>query len=99
MRVDQLRPCPFCGIRPERHESVGPSGYTWSTEEEKIFSVACMITNCPPSGIYLPDLVWNVDSHTQNGLMESIFSTMEAEKSQAIDEKRDCYNSYLKRHE
>ncbi len=99
MRVDQLTPCPFCGVRPARHDSVGPSGFTWSTEEEQIFLVACMTKNCPPSGIYLPDEVWNFDAQTQIGLMGSIFATMEAEKSPDLEERREAYKVYQRRHE
>jgi len=56
-----------------------------------------MTKDCPPSGIYLPDQVWNFDSQTQAGLMDGIFATMEAEKSPDLEERREYYKAYLKR--
>jgi len=58
-----------------------------------------MTKNCPPSGIYLPDEVWNFDAQTQIGLMGSIFATMEAEKSPDLEERREAYKVYQRRHE
>ena len=97
MRINRLKPCPFCGAKPVRNDDIGPTGFAWSNEEEQIFHVACMTKGCPPSGVYLPDIAWNIDSTTQEGLMENIFATMKAEESPLHDERQEFYKEYLKR--
>lgn len=91
MRLDQLEPCPFCGNKPARHADVGPTGFTWSQEEDQIFPVACMTKNCQPSGVYLPDVVWNENSTTQGKLMKSVLQILEADESPLFEEKKKSY--------
>lgn len=98
MRINQLAACPFCGEKPERHDSVGPSGYTWSTEEEKIFPVACLTKGCPPSGVYLPDVTWNTVADKQSTLMKSVFSNLEANESPELERKKKFYRLYVMSH-
>lgn len=98
MKIYQLLPCPFCGNQPIRHDSVGPSGYTWSTEEEQIFPVACMTDGCQSAGAYLPDVLWNQVAGEQGSIMKAIFETMEAEHSPLLEDKKKRYRLYLMSH-
>lgn len=98
MKIGQLVPCPFCGNQPTRHDSVGPSGFTWSKEEEQIFPVACMTHGCQPSGTYLPDILWNQVAGKQGSLMKAIFETMEAEHSPLLEDKKKRYRLYVISH-
>ena len=95
MRVDQLKPCPFCGAKPVRNDDIGPTGFTWSNEEEQIFHVACMTKNCPPSGAYIPDVVWNEYTSRQGALMKYVFQLLEDESSPLFEEKKKRYRLYV----
>lgn len=98
MKLNQLNVCPFCGEKPVRHDSVGPSGFTWSTEQDQIFPVACVTKGCPPSGDYLPDVTWNAVTDKQSTLMESIFSNLEANDSPELERKKKSYRLYVMSH-
>lgn len=95
MRLEQVSPCPFCGEKPAKHDSVGPTGFTWSTEEEQIFSVACMTKDCLPNGVYMPDAVWNREAATKETLMDEVFSILKAEKSPLLNDKHEAYRAYI----
>ncbi|WP_431190938.1 Lar family restriction alleviation protein [Kosakonia cowanii] len=98
MRVDQLKPCPFCGAKPVINDDIGPTGFTWSNEEEQIFQVACMTKNCPPSWVYIPDVVWNEYTSTQGVLMKYVFQLLEDESSPLFEEKKKRYRLYVMSH-
>lgn len=98
MKLNQLNVCPFCGEKPVRHDSVGPSGFTWSTEEEQIFPVGCATRDCPPSGVYLPDVIWNTVADKQSTLMKSVFSNLEANESPELERKKKIYRLYVMSH-
>jgi len=98
MKIDQLNPCPFCGQKPVRHDSVEPAGFVGSSEENQLFLVACMTDDCQPSGVYLPDNLWNLNSATQGALMKAVLETLEAEKSPLFDKKKKLYRLYVMSH-
>lgn len=98
MRVDQLEPCPFCGNKPVRQCDVGPTGFTWSQEEDQIFPVACVTKDCQPSGVFLPDVVWNENASKQGALMKSVFQILEAEGTPLFEEKKKLYRLYVMSH-
>ncbi|WP_158699189.1 hypothetical protein [Cronobacter dublinensis] len=98
MKIEQMNPCPFCGNRPTRHDGVGPSGFTGSNEEDQVFHVACMTKNCQPTGVYLPDVVWNGYSSTQGALMKAVFEVLKEEDLLLFEEKKKRYRLYVMSH-
>lgn len=98
MKIDQLASCPFCGKKPVRHGSLSGAGFVGSDDENQVFLVACTTKACPPSQVFLPDLVWNRCSVKQGELMTKIFESMIAQNLPGVEARKKQYKLYVMSH-
>ncbi|STR23994.1 hypothetical protein [Klebsiella oxytoca] len=93
MSTENYKPCPFCNNQPKRHPSLSGIGFINSSDDDRIFMVACATDTCPIKGMYMGDATWNSHSVSKEAMAEWGVKTQRPEDIKGFEEKLKKYFS------